>query len=69
MRSDFDACRPSIPLFLFPSIYSGNQHPDRFKTEATKKDAEESFKKLITAYRVLKDPEQREEYHRGQLRN
>lgn len=37
-------------------------HPDMHKTEADKKAAEEKFKEIATAYKILSDPTQREKY-------
>ncbi len=37
-------------------------HPDRFKTEEEKKEAERKFKEITRAFNVLKDPQKRKEY-------
>lgn len=44
-------------------------HPDKVKAadEAAREGAAERFKKLQAAYDVLKDPEQRRRYDRGEI--
>ena len=42
-------------------------HPDRNAGEKNKKKAEESFKKIQKAYAVLRDPDARVLYHKGQV--
>ena len=42
-------------------------HPDRNAGEKNKKKAEESFKKIQKAYAVLRDPDARVLYHKGQI--
>ncbi len=39
-------------------------HPDMHKNEQDKKKAEEKFKEIASAYKILSDPEQRERYDR-----
>jgi len=42
---------------------AGKNHPDRFRTPEDKADAEKKFMQIASAYEVLKDDEQREEYN------
>jgi len=41
---------------------AGKWHPDRFRTEDEKKEAEQMFMKIASGYEVLRDDESRKEY-------
>ncbi|HEY1791048.1 MAG TPA: DnaJ domain-containing protein [Verrucomicrobiae bacterium] len=43
-------------------VLSHAYHPDKFSTEKHKKDAEEEFKRINSAYQILSDPTERARY-------